>query len=40
MQWIQGGIKNALRLRELTQTDGRWQKLWNKINQHCVPGIH
>jgi len=37
MRWKNDGIKNVLRLRELTQTDGRWQQLWDKINQYGVP---
>lgn len=37
MRWKNEGIRNVLRLRELTQTDGRWQQLWDKINQYGVP---
>lgn len=33
-------ILNVLRLRELTQTDGRLQQLWMKVNQYGVPCIH
>ncbi|EKD72164.1 MAG: hypothetical protein ACD_45C00745G0002 [uncultured bacterium] len=40
MRWKNDGIKNVLRLRELTQTNGRWQQLWGKINQYGVPCIH
>ena len=40
MRWKNGGIKTVLRLRELTQTDGRWPQLWQKINQYGVPSIH
>jgi len=39
MRWKMDGIKSVLRLRELTQTDGRWPQLWSKINQygaHCL----
>ena len=39
MRWKNDGIKNVLRLRELTQTDGRWQQLWDKINQYGVPCV-
>lgn len=37
MRWKNDGIKNVLQLRELTQTDGRWQQFWGKINQYGVP---
>ena len=40
MRWKNGGIKTVLRLRELTQTEGRWPQLWQKINQYGVPSIH
>jgi hypothetical protein len=40
MRWKNDGIKSVLRLRELTQTHGRWQQLWNKINQYGVPCLH
>ena len=40
MRWKMDGIKSVLRLRELTQTDGRWQQLWGKINQYGVPCFH
>lgn len=37
MRWKIDGIKNVLRLRELTQTNGRWQQLWDKIDQYGAP---
>jgi hypothetical protein len=40
MRWKSDGIKSVLRLRELTQTPGRWHQLWNKINQYGVPCLH
>jgi hypothetical protein len=40
MRWKKSGIKSVLRLRELTQTDGRWQQLWGKINQYGAPCLH
>ena len=40
MRWKNEGIKTVLRLRELTQTEGRWQQFWNKINQYGVPCLH
>jgi hypothetical protein len=40
MRWKNDGIKSVLRLRELTQTDGRWHQLWDKINQYGAPCLH
>ena len=37
MRWKEAGIKTVLRLRELVQTTGRWQQLWDKIDQYGVP---
>jgi hypothetical protein len=37
MRWKLPGIKTVLRLREFTQTTGRWHQFWQKINQFSVP---
>ncbi len=39
MRWKNEGIKSVLRLRELIQTEGRWQQFWDKVNQYGVPCI-
>jgi len=36
MRWKDFGIKVVLRLRELLQTTGRWQQLWQKINLYGI----
>ena len=40
MRWKDAGIKIVLRLRELIQTTGRWQQIWNKIDQYGVPCLN
>ena len=39
MRWKHDGIKTVLRLREFTQTDGRWLQFWQKIDQYGIPCI-
>jgi len=36
MRWKNPGIKTVLCLRESLQTTGRWQQLWQKINQYGI----
>jgi hypothetical protein len=34
MRWKETGVKVVLSLRELVQTDGRWDQFWRKIDQY------
>ena len=34
MRWKETGLKTVLSLRQLVQTDGRWEQFWEKIDQY------
>lgn len=34
MRWKEAGLKTVLSLRQLVQTDGRWEQFWKKIDQY------
>lgn len=38
MRWKETGVKVVLSLRELVQTDGRWDQFWRKIDQYGAHG--
>lgn len=37
MRWKHKGVRLVLSLRELVQTEGRWEQFWAKIDQYGAP---
>jgi len=37
MRWKHKGVRIVLSLRELVQTEGRWEQFWDKIDQYGAP---